>query len=574
MNMSETAGPPPLGPDVTPPPGSASPSPETSPTEGYLSEEGKSLFVALAWALAGVCFLAQWVLPDLVAKQLTPHGLLGGVELTAHQVNNAAFWDGRVWYVQKAGSLDGEARTRLLSLVPGGEAESQEVAALDAAEPWLVAGQDRLWIVSTRRVAWYKDGRVESVRNREWLANVTRPFLYEGKLGIVRQNWPEHSLQVFEDRQWREALSFRLVVPEAGDMAGEDLQIVPDKGRLHVFYQRPGTTTVSYGVYRPGEGGGGIEVWEEVTPKAGGQWKGAVLGGRPVVVYHDSVAGNLSIVGLKRSDAGWEEFLVYGIGLDIGLEICPMGDGGDFILLRRILPLDTEVVGVVGDEPAWRYKQNGVLRVLPKYKIVSAVVRAVPLLLSGLLAVILSLLMRRYRASEYVCGRAVVRFASLPRRAAAAAIDTVLVVGPFVALVAARILELMDQPFSLFAMLDAIRGVRRLGLLWFPGMLLLFSYLEGKFGRTPGKWACGLRVVDTEVRPCGFARGLARNIVRIVDVLGWYIVGMLSAAVTAKQQRVGDMAAGTIVIRTPGAQSAASQFPGRYEQEDRTARES
>lgn len=69
-------------------------------------------------------------------------------------------------------------------------------------------------------------------------------------------------------------------------------------------------------------------------------------------------------------------------------------------------------------------------------------------------------------------------------------------------------------------------------------------------GRTPGKRWTGLRVVKMGGAPVGFVASALRNVLRIVDSLpGFYLVGMLSVLFTKNNQRLGDLAAGTIVVR-------------------------
>jgi len=71
-------------------------------------------------------------------------------------------------------------------------------------------------------------------------------------------------------------------------------------------------------------------------------------------------------------------------------------------------------------------------------------------------------------------------------------------------------------------------------------------------GRTPGKRWTGLRVVRTSGQPVTFVPSCVRNVLRLVDMLPappLYAVGMLSIFVTGKNQRLGDLAGGTLVVR-------------------------
>jgi uncharacterized RDD family membrane protein YckC len=79
---------------------------------------------------------------------------------------------------------------------------------------------------------------------------------------------------------------------------------------------------------------------------------------------------------------------------------------------------------------------------------------------------------------------------------------------------------------------------------------ILFLYgwlLEAAFGATLGKILVGLRIVRTA--QCGALSACAvRNVLRIVDGLGFYLVGTAVAACSDVGQRIGDLCAHTAVI--------------------------
>ncbi|GMQ86280.1 MAG: RDD family protein [Acidimicrobiia bacterium] len=75
-----------------------------------------------------------------------------------------------------------------------------------------------------------------------------------------------------------------------------------------------------------------------------------------------------------------------------------------------------------------------------------------------------------------------------------------------------------------------------------------FEVLWG--GRTPGKRAMGLRVTMSSGTSIGFTASAVRNMLRLVDFLpGLYAVGIVSIGVTKWNQRIGDLAASTLVVR-------------------------
>jgi uncharacterized RDD family membrane protein YckC len=80
--------------------------------------------------------------------------------------------------------------------------------------------------------------------------------------------------------------------------------------------------------------------------------------------------------------------------------------------------------------------------------------------------------------------------------------------------------------------------------------ILLLLVIQGNWGVTPGKWLCRLRTVGTNLRPCGFARSLAREVMLILETctLTFWLIPMLSIAFSSHRQRLGDLVADTIVV--------------------------
>jgi uncharacterized RDD family membrane protein YckC len=80
------------------------------------------------------------------------------------------------------------------------------------------------------------------------------------------------------------------------------------------------------------------------------------------------------------------------------------------------------------------------------------------------------------------------------------------------------------------------------------GYDVLFEVLAS--GRTLGKRWNALRVVRTDGRPITLLPSLARNLLRLVDFLPFgYLVGIVAVLWTRQNQRLGDLVAGTLVIR-------------------------
>jgi uncharacterized RDD family membrane protein YckC len=81
-------------------------------------------------------------------------------------------------------------------------------------------------------------------------------------------------------------------------------------------------------------------------------------------------------------------------------------------------------------------------------------------------------------------------------------------------------------------------------------------------GRSPGKAVVKLRVLGDGGHPLGFGQSVARNLLRTVDILPlYYIVGLISMVISPEAKRLGDLAAGTIVIRLDRPAKAAPIEP-------------
>ena len=94
-------------------------------------------------------------------------------------------------------------------------------------------------------------------------------------------------------------------------------------------------------------------------------------------------------------------------------------------------------------------------------------------------------------------------------------------------------------------------------------MLLEWSWK----GRTLGKKVVGLRVIDEEGLPLRFQQVMMRNLLRVVDSLPVvYLVGGLAAFLNRRNQRLGDLAAGTVVVRVrrPSQPDVAQLLAGKF----------
>ncbi|ALP52597.1 hypothetical protein Tel_05230 [Candidatus Tenderia electrophaga] len=112
------------------------------------------------------------------------------------------------------------------------------------------------------------------------------------------------------------------------------------------------------------------------------------------------------------------------------------------------------------------------------------------------------------------------------------------------------------------AMLMGFAGQLGMGM-----MMILYFLLEWFYpvcferfrdGVTPGKKSMDLRVVNDDGTPVGWDGAIVRNLLRAADFLPFfYVVGLVSMVTSRHFRRLGDLAAGTLVVHNAGIKPPA-----------------
>lgn len=84
-------------------------------------------------------------------------------------------------------------------------------------------------------------------------------------------------------------------------------------------------------------------------------------------------------------------------------------------------------------------------------------------------------------------------------------------------------------------------------LTWIVGSFGYHTVLEAMYGQTFGKKAVDIVVVKEDGEPCDWYASIIRNVVRIIDSILFYLVGMVVIFLSDNNQRLGDIVASTIV---------------------------
>jgi uncharacterized RDD family membrane protein YckC len=82
-------------------------------------------------------------------------------------------------------------------------------------------------------------------------------------------------------------------------------------------------------------------------------------------------------------------------------------------------------------------------------------------------------------------------------------------------------------------------------VLWF----VYYWLFEGMFGATLGKLAMNVWVRRADGGEIDLGKSLIRNLLRVIDAIGVYLVGFLVALLSRKKQRLGDHVANTVVVQ-------------------------
>ena len=145
--------------------------------------------------------------------------------------------------------------------------------------------------------------------------------------------------------------------------------------------------------------------------------------------------------------------------------------------------------------------------------------------------------------------RLVAPVASIPRRATAYLIDGIVAtIGLFVFMLFASLV--LDVRAEVSPIAGAIGGL----VTVVAGFGLVCGYFivpEALIGATVGKGAMGLMVIRLDGGAIGWREAVIRNTMRLVDMLPFlYLFGCISMLASEHNRRLGDLVAGTKVVRS------------------------
>ena len=528
---------------------------EPAPPPGYPSREAKKLFGWRVLVLLGVSGALQFVVPMVVTLGIMGVSIVDSVRSGAltrlMKLDSAVVSEGKLSFVAtEAGG--GTCTLMQIGLVEPREA-AKVAATFASSAPYdcptaVVRDGTVMWLVGGSSATRIDRGSVVTSVPPTMLGEHSLPFPYQGRPTVLEvdaaSDW---QLMTLDGGDWQALRRISLTVPFTMRSAEDRFRVVVDDETLHLFAEDT-SGTIFYVAVGP-DGRMGSSGWEPVPVHASTQWAGGMDDGVPTVAVRTLSGLTMSVEGWRREAGGWSHTFTQRVQGPGELGLVDVGGSGRLDVISEGVFRSVEVAHIEGASVAGVDRYGGIWMLEPGNMMLvtwGIMLGLLPLALGT--GAWLSVWMARYRVQEHEHEGIRVTLASPIRRGFAKILDRAV---PMVPAVAATFLfgVKLSQASSPGFLRDHLLFSTLVGawwLLWIGAM----SYLEGRWGQTPGKRLMGIRVLGMELLPCGFWRALIRNLLEFIDGLFTYSVGLISIAFSKSWQRAGDVAARTIVVDT------------------------
>lgn len=478
--------------------------------------------------------------------------------------------------------------------------ESREIRMqTSAGQVELVADASGLWGVNGSTVIRIQGDDVQETSTG--ITHSSEPiFIYEGKLATIVEepsvsgdSLPRSHLHVWTGGAWRSeglvllppATRVELIADESDAPAKEsavefggvvETKVVSANGQIHLFCSDGTNVLYSNQLELFPEGSASALVTEN-APAPLSNWIsvgvhprfliGADAQGPLLAAKKSTGQMNMKFSIFRPTDGAWKQSIEAGQpGFVLTSQL--VSDGQKAYLVSQMFGNKLSLVEIQPDgTKASKLSQTTGL-VMERLAQSIQQFWWVALIFALIYAILATRLMNAYCSSRYEYGNSTVELAPFLRRVFAKGIDWLIIIGPIVALQwtflgsQAKAQEWWMEAFSAldFNLIKMLVYVALGLLLYFVAWLFALGIGEGIWGVSPGKWLCGLRVVRTTLRPCGLLRAMLREILLLIDgvlCFGW-LPGAFTVTLGRFRQRIGDLAADTIVITNPALDRPAA----------------
>jgi uncharacterized RDD family membrane protein YckC len=541
------------------------------PPRGFTSAAGKRLVLRVVFLVGGILVALQIVVPMISMFAMIRTMFEGLGEVTRIDPSRGALWEGSLWLVEskekrglgkKPLERRPEIRTRLLKWSPvgGGQPDLAVLPAVDDAR--LLAIGDALWAIGETRVVKMTRAGIEQKAISTKLENrFSALFSQSGRPSAIVAT-SDAALDVFSldaGGAWRPA-DERGSAPVVGPWTNLDVEngiiVMPPLDGSPDGATVAGMCSDGIAVERfTGFAAIPCADWTPVGERGArlAAWTAARVAGKIAVFTARADGLDFAVEGFVEDGKGaWQRFFETRVGLVSSLGAFDAGDGRRFFLAIEGLPGAVTVHEIDGSTVARSTKltTSAEMDRMRRVNALSWASNVAAVLTPFALLIALAVPLRRHRVPEYVFEGRAVRHAPLWRRCLAGAVDTLLAFGPVAAVYMAAFVFSDMQEEGAGAMVEWLAWIG-VASLWSLAWLFVFSWLEGRLGTSPGKRLLALRVLGLDLEPCGFGRALLRNLSEFVDAFFGYAVGIALVALTPNRQRLGDLAAKTVVVFLP-----------------------
>lgn len=503
---------------------------EDNSPSGFRSHRAHRSLRLWVWGLGIPLGIVQLVIPVASVVWIVVVVIAAAFKSSTVDVSRAVVHDDRVWVPR---TEPGNKFGRDWGLVAFGTDEGIAVRTIqlpqdlsELSAPWLLPDDDGLLVLRGPHRGVIRDAVVEMGTQGPSFRPASRVFHFRERPAILERDDRALRIKTWGSSKWTDAGALGLELPEGS--YPDDLVVVIEEPTIHVFMQD------SDGDILHGEGNLKQDQHRSFRKVSASEWGFAagLHGDKLHILRVVEERESRRVEALRQRGDGWQPVAklplegardLHWLTLDSkAVLVTESGLGG-----IQLLEFDgaSLVKGrSVGDETGtvlfWALLPQG-----------ASVVLAI--LFAGIVAVLM-----RTRRERMVEG---LELAPLGKRAMARAVDTLLMILPIIlafawALTTGQIQSVMST------------GAQAGYVAWALLLTGLFSVSEGHFGVTPGKALLGIRVVGTDGQVCGFGRGVARNLLLVIDGMLMYQVGVMTIALSPQQQRVGDMASKTLVV--------------------------
>ena len=493
--------------------------------------------------------------------------------------------------------------------IPSGQ---ERITDLPVLLPWRgwVSDDNRLWVAASHRVVEF-DGltRTEYRPQRKLNEQIGRAFLYQGSLAVIDYDgcyrllvlnngeWEERGEIALpgKGRSWRksdidgeEELVPLTVEPRSSGKSGSEyVSVINVEETLHLFHLGTESGTIGYqrgfefvtrdhetaSALSPENVSPDVTGWKKLDFPIGDFWSACAHIDGPILATRSSSTEPIRIWGPNQveNEKPFRVIKEFIAGPTSSVLLVSSSDGRAVYSIEHQSILGPRVQKYENGE--WQDFPMNIDTALAKIlRWTFQVLVQIGLVLAIGTALLISAGCRiaRSQHESYQFGQDVTRLASLPRRCLARGLDILFLLSPLIVQILISWPQLREEQIARFywgsgeskqAFADLLFVELRPVEFVMTSLFIVLIWTQSRWGLTPGKWLLGLRTFRTTLRPCGFSRSLLRELLMAVDapLLLTPLPGVISILATENRQRLGDLAADSLVVDIRGDKSRGQQ---------------